>query len=126
MWSVLEIVQWPEVLTLRTILSAAVELLGGFTRVSFFERVCNFSSLKTRLLDKICRPIAGPSPQLRLGLLVSQDADIDGSISAKPFIDNMIHVISEPGPHVEHRGTSGIYIVILIKNPGNKLPNQGA
>ena len=44
-----------EVLTLRTILSAAVEL----------------------------------------GLLVSQDADLDGSVSAKPFIDNMIHVISE-------------------------------
>ena len=32
---------------------------------------------------------------LRLGLLVSQDSDADGSISAKPFIDNMIHVISE-------------------------------
>ncbi|CAL1172609.1 unnamed protein product [Cladocopium goreaui] len=35
------------------------------------------------------------SAAVELGLLVSQDADIDGSLSAKPFIDNMIHVISE-------------------------------
>ena len=38
---------------------------------------------------------------LRLGLLVSQDVDLDGSVSAKPFIDNMIHVISEWGTEDE-------------------------
>lgn len=36
------------------------------------------------------------SAAVELGILVSQDADaIDGAISAKPFIDNMIHVITE-------------------------------
>ena len=42
----------------------------------------------------------GDFGSLRLGLLVSQDADIDGSLSAKPFIDNMIHVISERGSQI--------------------------
>ncbi|CAE8610636.1 unnamed protein product [Polarella glacialis] len=33
---------------------------------------------------------------VELGSLVSQDAEnVDGAISAKPFIDNMIHVITE-------------------------------
>lgn len=32
---------------------------------------------------------------VELGILVSQDGDMDGVVSAKPFIDNMIHVISE-------------------------------
>ena len=36
-----------------------------------------------------------------MGLLVSQDAEIDGSLSAKPFIDNMIHVISERGSQID-------------------------
>ncbi|CAK0874341.1 unnamed protein product [Prorocentrum cordatum] len=36
------------------------------------------------------------SAAVELGILVSQDADaMDGAISAKPFIDNMIHVITE-------------------------------
>jgi len=36
------------------------------------------------------------SAAVELGILVSQDTDaIDGAVSAKPFIDNMIHVISE-------------------------------
>lgn len=35
------------------------------------------------------------SAAVELGILVSQDSDIDGASSAKPFIDNMIHVISE-------------------------------
>mmetsp|Transcript_13587 Transcript_13587/g.39143 ORF Transcript_13587/g.39143 Transcript_13587/m.39143 type:complete len:422 (+) Transcript_13587:139-1404(+) len=36
------------------------------------------------------------SAAVELGILVSQDSDtIDGAISAKPFIDNMIHVITE-------------------------------
>jgi len=36
------------------------------------------------------------SAAVELGILVSQDNDaIDGAISAKPFIDNMIHVITE-------------------------------
>ena len=41
---------------------------------------------------------------MELGLLVSQDADIDGSLSAKPFIDNMIHVISERGSQIFSKG----------------------
>ena len=45
----------------------------------------------------------GDFGSLRLGLLVSQDADIDGSLSAKPFIDNMIHVISERGSQIFSR-----------------------
>lgn len=35
------------------------------------------------------------SAAVELGILVSQDGDVDGAISAKPFIDNMIHVITE-------------------------------
>eukprot|EP00928_Gymnodinium_smaydae_P087614 TRINITY_DN71858_c0_g1_i1.p1 TRINITY_DN71858_c0_g1~~TRINITY_DN71858_c0_g1_i1.p1 ORF type:complete len:412 (+),score=82.24 TRINITY_DN71858_c0_g1_i1:147-1382(+) len=35
------------------------------------------------------------SAAVELGILVSQDPELDGAISAKPFIDNMIHVISE-------------------------------
>jgi len=35
------------------------------------------------------------SAAVELGMLVSQDSDVDGAISAKPFIDNMIHVITE-------------------------------
>lgn len=35
------------------------------------------------------------SAAVELGILVSQDIDADGAVSAKPFIDNMIHVISE-------------------------------
>jgi len=35
------------------------------------------------------------SAAVELGILVSQDIDADSAISAKPFIDNMIHVISE-------------------------------
>mmetsp|Transcript_586 Transcript_586/g.1908 ORF Transcript_586/g.1908 Transcript_586/m.1908 type:complete len:429 (-) Transcript_586:98-1384(-) len=36
------------------------------------------------------------SAAVELGILVSQDSDaIDGAVSAKPFIDNMIHVITE-------------------------------
>mmetsp|Transcript_33464 Transcript_33464/g.96032 ORF Transcript_33464/g.96032 Transcript_33464/m.96032 type:complete len:435 (+) Transcript_33464:106-1410(+) len=36
------------------------------------------------------------SAAVELGILVSQDGDaIDGAVSAKPFIDNMIHVITE-------------------------------
>merc|ERR1719424_1301162 len=32
---------------------------------------------------------------VELGILVHQDSDADGAISAKPFIDNMIHAITE-------------------------------
>mmetsp|Transcript_56973 Transcript_56973/g.163613 ORF Transcript_56973/g.163613 Transcript_56973/m.163613 type:complete len:427 (-) Transcript_56973:199-1479(-) len=36
------------------------------------------------------------SAAVELGILVTQDADsVDGALSAKPFIDNMIHVITE-------------------------------
>lgn len=35
------------------------------------------------------------SAAVELGILVSRDGDVDGAISAKPFIDNMIHVIAE-------------------------------
>jgi hypothetical protein len=35
------------------------------------------------------------SAAIELGILVSQDVDVDGAVSAKPFIDNMIHVITE-------------------------------
>ncbi|CAE7623762.1 sec14 [Symbiodinium sp. CCMP2456] len=35
------------------------------------------------------------SAAVELGILVSQDSDSDGAVSAKPFIDNMIHVIRE-------------------------------
>lgn len=38
------------------------------------------------------------SAAVELGLLVSQDPEVDGSVSAKPFIDNMIHVIDERTP----------------------------
>ena len=66
-----------KVLTLRTILSAAVERA---------PRKCAPWNLKNRSLMKV---------RWRLGILVSQDSDSDGSVSAKPFIDNMIHVIRE-------------------------------
>ena len=55
--------------------------------------------MKLTILSKL-----GDFGSLRLGLLVSQDADIDGSLSAKPFIDNMIHVISEPGSQIFSKG----------------------
>lgn len=32
---------------------------------------------------------------IELGILVSQDGDVEGAKSAKPFIDNMIHVITD-------------------------------
>lgn len=35
------------------------------------------------------------SAAVELGILVSQDPDMDGAASAKPFIDNMVHVITE-------------------------------
>lgn len=35
------------------------------------------------------------SAAVELGILVSQDTDLDGAASAKPFIDNMVHVITE-------------------------------
>jgi len=63
---------------------------------------------------------------LRLGLLVSQDVDLDGSVSAKPFIDNMIHVISEWGTEDEeiaswHRGVVWFCVGFLEETKGRIL-----
>ena len=45
---------------------------------------------------------------------MSQDVDLDGSVSAKPFIDNMIHVISEWGTEDEEIAEWHLCWLVLV------------
>eukprot|EP00929_Paragymnodinium_shiwhaense_P082626 TRINITY_DN43649_c0_g1_i1.p1 TRINITY_DN43649_c0_g1~~TRINITY_DN43649_c0_g1_i1.p1 ORF type:complete len:457 (+),score=111.84 TRINITY_DN43649_c0_g1_i1:148-1518(+) len=56
---------------------------------------CSFRQIRHAVASIMLTLRSILSAAVELGILVSQDDTVDGAISAKPFIDNMIHVITE-------------------------------